>query len=269
MLRQISELKNYVLEAKDGELGRCKDFLFDDRSWTVRYMVADTHKWLPGRKVLISPVSLDMPKWDSSRFPVKLTQQQVKESPPLEDEQPVSQRYEQRLLTYYHYPYYWQGHLAWGYHAIPSSVVNSAPRQVLDPSAQPEIPEDAAHLRSAREVDGYYVQAKDENIGQVEDFLVDDSSWHIRYVIVDTSNWLAGRRVLVATNWFHDVNWPQRQVYVELTRQEVKKGPEYRKGRMDRGYEEELFRHYKARPYWKGRSQEEVLEKGITRLSPD
>lgn len=269
MYRQISELRNYVLEATDGELGRCKDFLFDDRSWTIRYMVADTRKWLPGRKVLISPVSLGTPDWGRSRFPVNLTQEQVKESPPLEEDQPVSQHYEQRLLSYYHYPYYWAGPLAWGYQAMPSPVVGPVKREVSKQPEEPEIPERTAHLRSAHEVKGYHLQAQDDEIGHVEDFLVDDQTWRIRYIIVDTSNWLPGRKVLVATDWFQDVSWHQRHVYVDLTRREVKESPEYREGVMDRSYEERLFGHYGARPYWKGRSPEEVLKEGTTRLPPD
>jgi hypothetical protein len=269
MFRRISDLKNYVLEARDGDLGRCKDFLFYDRSWTIRYMVADTRKWLPGRKVLISPISLGTPEWERSRFPVKLTQQQVQESPRLEEDQPVSQHYEQRLLSYYRYPYYWAGPLAWGYQAMPPPVESPVKREVSRQPEEAKIPERAAHLRSAHEVKGYHLQAQDDDIGHVEDFLVDDQTWRIHYLIVDTSNWLPGRKVLVATDWFQGVNWPQREVYVELTRREVEESPEYRSGRINRGYEEELFGHYGARPYWRGRSEEEVLKKGITRLPPD
>jgi len=77
MLRSSKEMKNYTLQAKDGKIGRCKDFLFDDQFWTVRYMVANTGKWLPGRKVLISPISLEKPDWVSMRLPVRLTKEQI------------------------------------------------------------------------------------------------------------------------------------------------------------------------------------------------
>jgi len=55
MLRSIKEIYNYVLQAEDGEIGRCKDFLFDDEHWTVRYMVVDTGKWLLGKKSAYIP----------------------------------------------------------------------------------------------------------------------------------------------------------------------------------------------------------------------
>ena len=266
MLRPISGLKNYVLEAKDGELGRCKDFLFDDHSWVVRYMVADTRKWLPGRKVLISPISLGVPNWEKKLFPAALTQRQVKESPPIEEDLPVSRRHEEQLLSYYQYPYYWAGPLVWGYHTMPSPVAAPVTKDIPEPE---KLPEHAAHLRSAREVEGYRIEARDGGIGHVEDYLVDDAGWSIRYVIVDTVNWLPGRKVLVATNWFESVSWPQREVRVDLTRAQIRESPEFKPGAVDRRYEEELFGHYRTEPYWKGRSQADILKEGLTRQPPD
>jgi len=109
MLRSVNELINYVIEAQDGEIGRCKDFLFGDRHWAIRYMVADTRKWLPGRKVLVSPIALGDPDWKRGRFPVMLTCRQIEESPPLDEDEPVSRQYETRWFDYYGWPYYWAG----------------------------------------------------------------------------------------------------------------------------------------------------------------
>ena len=109
MFRSFNELKNYILDASDGEIGRCKDFLFDDASWIIRYMVADTGKWLSSRKVLISPQSLDTPDWLWKRFPVNLSREQVRASPPLEADEPLSRQYEGRLAEYYDLPQYWPG----------------------------------------------------------------------------------------------------------------------------------------------------------------
>jgi len=122
MLRLIGEITGYVLAAEDGEIGRCKDFLFDDTQWAVRYMVADTRKWLPGRKVLISPISLGEPDWDTRRFPVKLTKEQVKNSPPLDEEAPVSRQYEIHWFDYYGWPYYWGAGGLWGAAPYPSAL---------------------------------------------------------------------------------------------------------------------------------------------------
>ena len=89
--------------AEDGEIGRCKDFLFDDEKWTIRYMVADTRKWLPGRKVLISPMSLGAVDWSSRHFQVELTRRQVEDSPPLEEDAPVSRQYEM-IYAFFRHP---------------------------------------------------------------------------------------------------------------------------------------------------------------------
>ena len=76
------------------EIGRCKDFLFDDQHWTCRYMVADTGKWLPGKRVLISPIFIDAPRWSSGEIPVALTREEVEQAPPLRSDAPISRRYE-------------------------------------------------------------------------------------------------------------------------------------------------------------------------------
>ena len=94
MLRNVSIILNFSLLAEDGEIGRCKDFLFDDEKWAIRYMVADTRKWLPGRKVLISPISLGAVDWSTRLFQVELTRRQVEDSPLLDEDAPVSRQYE-------------------------------------------------------------------------------------------------------------------------------------------------------------------------------
>jgi len=106
MLRSIKEITGYVLQAVDGEIGRCKDFLFDDENWTIRYMVADTGKWLPGKKVLISPISLAEPDWTSSLLPVRLSQKQVEQAPELDENAPVSRQYEIKYHQYFGWPTY-------------------------------------------------------------------------------------------------------------------------------------------------------------------
>ncbi|MGA9572974.1 MAG: PRC-barrel domain-containing protein, partial [Lysobacterales bacterium] len=120
MLRSINEITGYTLLAQDGEIGRCQDFLFDDRNWVVRYMVAKTAKWLPGRKVIISPVFLDKPDWSNRQFPILLSQEQIRRSPPLEEHAPVSRQYEINYHRYYSLPFYWLGRELWGTFPDPS-----------------------------------------------------------------------------------------------------------------------------------------------------
>ncbi len=107
------------------------------------------------------------------------------------------------------------------------------------------------HLRSTKEVEGYYIRATDGEIGHVEDFVVDDEEWAIRYVVVDTRNWLPGRKVLVSPRWISHLSWPQKEVYVDLTRDETKSAPEWDPDApLDRQYEMRLHEHYGRPPYW-------------------
>lgn len=124
-----------------------------------------------------------------------------------------------------------------------------------------ERPEDS-HLRIAEVVEGYHIHAADGDIGHVDHFLIDDDSWALRYIVVDTGNWWSGRRVLVAPSWIRDVSWDNSTVSVDLTRDAVKNSPEYDPGReMSRQYEQGLHSHYGHAGYWVGdRKKTEVTD---------
>lgn len=225
MLRALTQLKNYRLNAVDGSIGRAKDFLFDDRHWTIRYMVADTGTWLPKRKVLISPLSLDEPDWASERLSVNLSRQQIENAPALIRDAPVSRRHELELLRYYAYPMYWGGPALWGVSATPYEAQARDQAEHGVPSYP--VPEGDPHLRSAGAVHGYHLAAKDGEIGHVDEFIVDDQTWRIRYIIADTRKWLPGRKVVLAPRWAEAVDWASRRLVVDLTRAEVEAAPEY------------------------------------------
>lgn len=248
MLRSIDEMKNYVLEATDGEIGRCKDFLFDEIQMTVRYMVADTGKWLPGRKVLISPISLGEPDWTTRRFPVNLSRTDIKESPPLEADEPVSRVFEKHFYDFYGYPYYWVGHGVWGPEYYARRLYGVSPRELNQ--AHEEEQKDN-HLRSVSEVEGYSIQALDGDIGHVEDFIVEDESWVFRYVVVDTRDLLpGGKKVLISPEWTATIRWAEKEFAVGMSREAVKQAPEYDPLQpVNREYEMTLY-DFHGRPYY-------------------
>lgn len=239
MLRNLNEIRGYRLEATDGIIGSCKDFLFDDDQWAIRYIVADTAKWLPGRKVLVSPLSLGSPRWREQLLPVDLTKDQIKDSPPLEADAPVSHQYEVNWLAYYGHPHYWHYDSLWGIdHYLAVRNAQAAER------ARIEDPEDT-HLRSAREVKGYDIAARDGHIGHVEDYVIDDTAWLIRYIVVDTRDWLPGRKVLLAPVWIDSVDWARRNVVVTKTRDEIERSPEYHPDQpVNLAYESRLYDYY-------------------------
>jgi hypothetical protein len=114
---------------------------------------------------------------------------------------------------------------------------------------RPGEPDADVHLRSAKEVTGYHVEGTDGSIGHVKDFRMDDESWAIRYMVIDTSNWWVGKSVLIAPEWTSRISWLDRKVYVDMTRAAIKDSPTWETDTLvDRSYEEKLYRHYGRTP---------------------
>jgi len=251
MLRSVKGITNYAVYAEDGEIGKCKDFLFDDEFWAIRYMVADTGKWLPGRKVLVSPISFGTLEWLTRRFSVKLTKEQVETSPPLYEHEPVSRQYERKFFSFYGWPYYWAGRDVWGTVPYPPPMPIH-PEKVEHVYEEVDEDPDKSHLRSVKEVTGYHIQAIDGEVGHVEDYIADDEIWTIRYMVVDTRNWLPGRKVLVSPEWIESIDWTENRVQVNLSIIEVKGSPEYDPSEpVNREYEIRLYDFYGRPAYWK------------------
>ena len=219
MLRSLLSL-DYKIRAVDGDIGSVHDWYFDDQSWKVRYLVVDTGGFLM-RKVLLSTASLGEPQWTERVFPVKHTREEVKNSPNIDTEKPVSRQHERDLHTYYEWMPYWGG-------PVGAPVMHPIPLSVEEPQEKPdENTEEENHLRSFREVSSYAVRAVDGKVGQVEDFIVDDSEWVIKMLVADTGSWLRGRRVLLATGSVEDISYPEKSVAVNLRRETVENSPEF------------------------------------------
>ena len=262
MLRSVKDLEGYAVGATDGEIGRVQDFYFDDLAWVARYLVVDTGAWLSSRKVLISPMAIGRPDWTERLLHVWLTKEQVKGSPDIDTDKPVSRQNEMAYSSYYGYPSYWSsagywgggmypGLMMWGYEGLRSPQAirldsENAGRADTDRSGDGDL-----HLRSCREVMKYHIHASDGDIGHVEGMLVDDETWAIRYVIVNTSNWWLGHRLLIAPQWIEDVSWIDSKVSLRMTRQAIKSAPAYDPlGQFERREEAELYDHYGYPVYW-------------------
>ena len=245
MLRKAKDLNGYKLDSRDGEIGKVKEFYFDDQSWTVRYLVADTGGWLSGRQVLISPYALDPANEGRKVIPVDLTRTQIEKSPSLVTDRPVSRQYEWDYYSYYGWPGYWGGPYAWGPSVYPTRG------RVGWSEASRRAKGDDLHLRSTADVTGRSIQAQDGEIGHVEDFVIDDETWTIRYLIVDTQNWWPGKKVLISTQWIERISWEESRVCINLTRDAIQKGPEYTEQTLiTRDHEMKLHRHYNREGYW-------------------
>ena len=107
------------------------------------------------------------------------------------------------------------------------------------------------HLRSTQAVTGYHIHALDGEIGHVEDFIIDDETWAIRYLVIDTKNWWPGKKVLISPAWIERISWSESEVYINLNRDRIQQSPEYTaETLLDRAYEIKLHRHYEREGYW-------------------
>ena len=125
-------------------------------------------------------------------------------------------------------------------------VVAPLYRKTRDPGrADAQSKEGDPHLRSIAAVTGYHIHASDGEIGHVEDFLVDEAGWNIRYIKVDTRNWWPGERVLISPYSVREIDWSGRFVHINVNRQTVKDSPPYDPGiTIDGAYEEKFLTYY-------------------------
>ena len=245
MLYTAKTLKGYALHCRDGEIGSAREFYFDDKFWTVRYLVAETGNWLIGRKVLLSPFSLNSVDPKTKQIRVGLTKKQIENSPGLDSDKPVSRQFEDSYHGYYGWPTYWGGPYSWG----PYSYVTRDSERWEEFSRREESWD--SHLRSTHAVDGYLVDASDGNVGHVEDFIIDDETWAIRYLVVNTRNWIPGKKVLVSPQWIENISWGESKVFVSLSRESIKSAPELSDDLLlTRSYETDLYGHYNRDGYW-------------------
>ena len=245
MLCKVKDLKGYKLDGLDGNIGKVKEFYFDDQHWTVRYLAADTGSWLTGRQVLISPYAMGRVSEEKRGIAVNLTKDQIEKAPSLDTDKPVSRQFEEQYYGYYGWPTYWGDQYMWG--ALPYIERNSEKWGQTNEGGKPW----DAHLRSTRAVTGYRAQATDGEIGHVDDFILDDENWAIRYLIIDTHNWWPGKKILLSPRWIERVSWSESKVFVNLLRETVRQSPEYTHESLPtREYEAALHSHYERLGYW-------------------
>lgn len=222
MLQSMKDLCGFTIEASDGPIGKPYEFCFDDQTWELRYTVVKTGDWLLGHRVLISMDRFGPSDLAERKLPVALTLQQVQDSPSIETDKPV---YLQQQTGVYDF-------LGWGPDTYTSGIwlISPLAAQLIDATEQERAQESAScnpHLRSTREVSGYHIDATDGAIGHIEDFIVNDQTWQISYIVIDTHNWLPGKKVLIAPQWIVNVRWSEKKVDVALQRQTIERSPEF------------------------------------------
>lgn len=227
MSQSLKQFQGIKLAATDGELGHLKDFYFNDEHWAVRYVVADTGNWLPGRQVLLSPHSFTGLQQDGKALGVNLTRKQIEDSPSIETHKTVSRQYEELYHRYYGFPYYWEGDGLWGgtrsfpILELPPKFASVQPPAATGPiAARPD-----AHLRSAKAVNGYHLQASDGIVGHVCDFLMDEKSWGITELVIRIGHRFTGKEVRIPVGQVTEISYDSSKVHVKLTSDAVERSP--------------------------------------------
>lgn len=277
MLRRMRDMEGYSISATDGVIGEVKDYYFDDESWVIRYLVVQTGAWLSKRKVLISPMAINQADWSEKSIPAAITQEQVRNSPDIDTDKPVSRQHEDQYLQYYRYPNYWGGIGVWGAGTYPNAMQPArssgwpaeryrdvqSKRNLVQTGRQTS---DDPHLRSGNAVLKYHVHATDGDIGRVHGILIDEKSWSIHFLIVNTNQWWLGHEVIIAPEWIENVSWADSKVFVSLTREAIQSSPPYDPSvQLDREHTARVHAHYGRNPY---RPHEASGEPAIPHLGP-
>ncbi len=223
MLHNIQELYGDKLSAIDGEIGKVKDFYFDDNNWVVRYLIADTGNWLTGRTVLLSPHSFGNLDQLERTLNIQLTKKQIEKSPSIESHLPVNRQFERDYYAYYGYPAYWDGGGMWGAGGYPMILPTLADVQTSHKQFHHR---DDKHLRSTLAVTGYDIQTADGMIGAVSGYMVDEKSWAIRDLVVETGSWYSGKEIKVPVSKVERISYEESKVFITLTKEDLQRTSE-------------------------------------------
>ncbi|MEO8328045.1 MAG: PRC-barrel domain-containing protein [Nitrospirota bacterium] len=226
MLRDLNKIKNCVVQGTDGIIGNVADMYVNDQTWKIHYMAADTGNWLQGRHVLISTESVVQPHVEIGSFRALVSQAQVEGAPAFEIEKPFSWEKEREICNYYRWSTYY-------------------------PIDERELSVFPGKLTSVNGLKDFSLLARDGEIGKIINYIIDDANWSVRYLVVDTSKWLAGKKVLISPMWHKSINWQDRMIVVDLDQDQIEHSPEYDPAApIERVYEINLYKHYGKPQYW-------------------
>jgi ribosomal 30S subunit maturation factor RimM len=79
-------------------------------------------------------------------------------------------------------------------------------------------------LHKLSKLQGFHIVAADGEIGHVDDFLIDETG-NTRHLVVDTSNWIGGKSVLIPPAAIEKIDSPQKEIRIRLSRDEVERSP--------------------------------------------
>ncbi|UZJ57989.1 PRC-barrel domain-containing protein [Pseudomonas sp. KU26590] len=240
-----------MIVATDGDVGKIKDFYFDDEAWVIRYLMIDTGSLLSRRSVLISPLSIRQHDWASRQLLVAADRDRIQNSPDIDTEEPVSRQHEMRYLNYYGHPYYWRVSETRPPAFHPAHDPAQASNEDHTKAEWSDHQDNNPHLRSCKGLIGYHIKATDGEVGHVESLLINEDTWAVQYLVVNTRNWWVGQHVLIAPEWIDRVSWKDKSVSLDLDCAAVRSSPHYESSeQINREQEACLHAHYGRAAYW-------------------
>jgi len=266
MLKNLKKILNFKILARDSNdfFGKVKDIYFDDENWTVRYLELDTGRWLSQSLTLISPYSVIEVDWDARAVWVNLTRKQIESGPKPDAHKPLNRHYEYKFNNHYGLPNYWASGYGveidgiWGGSFTPTLPDNLD--LYIDVNTKENID---LHLRSMNEILGYHIQAVgDDDFGAVNDLILDDNTWGIRYIVIDTHKfWPGGKKILFSPAWVERFEWGSRKLITDFHRKVIENCPVYNPELpIEDLIEESFLSHFGKSGHW---NLKEWSKKGI------
>ena len=226
MLKSLNQLYGESLHSTDGGIGHVRDFYFDDHQWAVRYVVAETGPWLKGRLVLISPHAIFNFSQEGRSLVVNLTRQQIEQSPPIDSHKPVSRQFEAEYYRYYGWPAYWDGGEMWGASTLPLALpLNLILQEKIDHFHHHTGAN--RHLRSTQALAGYLIQTDEGAIGHVKDFIIQNKSWAVRNLLVETNHWFSRREITISPREIKSISYEDSIIIATIPIEGLQEESEY------------------------------------------
>lgn len=220
MLQNTTELYGHKLVATDGDIGHLKDFYFDDTTWAIRYLVADTGTWLTGRPVLIARHALAVLDSHENTLHIKLRKQQIQNSTTDSANKLLSGEDEVGCCRYYGWPAHWESGARKDL-PDPSEIQPSSSARTE--SRVPYRHLGDKHLQSTQSITDYLIQTPDGVIGSVSGCIVDNQSWMVRELIVETGHWLSGKEIRIPTAQIKQIKCEYSSVMVDLSKEDIRR----------------------------------------------
>lgn len=184
------------LHTSDGKQARVRDLLFDDRTWRIEYIVVKLPHLL-AEDVLLRPSQTSGTAWASRALETPLSMDEVRAAPALLSNPPVAKQGELATVQMVAWEAYWTG------------LFDRMPK-FGDP-----------HLRNMGAITGHRVLGIDSKVGWIDNFVIDDEDWSVRYLVVRLGPRRNGRRVVVEPEVVGTISWPTRSVSLKLPRDAI------------------------------------------------